>query len=190
MMTSNGGDLPLAGIMGGQEAIAGQEGGEAALAQDYGGVQTNADYQVDDASLDMMVGFKRDMWEADMELPDMELPDMELPDMELPDMELPDMELPDMELPDMDLSGAQIREVCEGSSDCAYGLECLAWPTGNFCTPSCGYNPPASGLPSDPPCPAGYSLVCHVSNNCLPALCRDGCDPGYVCDTSGRCKLE
>jgi hypothetical protein len=158
-----------------------------------------------------------DMEISDQSLIDMEIvaTDMEgvVTDMEMTDMEdvTVDMEVvtadmavvaADMEIiaADMDIvaadmemtgggepQGAQLREPCAGSSDCAMGLSCLGWPTGSFCTTTCGYNPPASGLPSDPPCPEGYALECHVSNQCLPARCQGGCDSGYECDDSGRC---
>jgi hypothetical protein len=101
-----------------------------------------------------------------------------------------DMEMlePDMIL-DMESSppGLQIRETCESSDECAEGLSCLGWPTGSFCTPTCGYNPPASGRPSIPDCPPGFALECHVSNNCIPARCTNDCDAGYICDESNRC---
>ena len=142
---------------------------------------------------------------VDMEISDQSLIDMEIvttdmevvvTDMEMADMEIvaEDMEVmtEDMEVvaADMEMTGgAQLREPCVGSSECAMGLSCLGWPTGSFCTTTCGYNPPASGLPSDPPCPEGYALECHVSNQCLPARCQGGCDSGYECDDSGRCAL-
>ena len=149
---------------------------------------------------------------VDMEISDQSLIDMEIvttdmevvvTDMEMADMEIvaedmevmtEDMEVvaADMEVvaADMEMTGgAQLREPCVGSSECAMGLSCLGWPTGSFCTTTCGYNPPASGLPSDPPCPEGYALECHVSNQCLPARCQGGCDSGYECDDSGRCAL-
>ena len=108
-------------------------------------------------------------------------------DLDMESLELDMMLEPDMTI-DMDLPppGLQIRETCDGD-ECAEGLSCLGWPSGNFCTPTCGYNPPASGQPSAPDCPPGFSLECHVSNNCLPALCADGCDPGYECDETNRC---
>jgi hypothetical protein len=91
-----------------------------------------------------------------------------------------------------EMSGAPslegLRQVCTGSSDCSSGQECLGWPTGSFCTIPCGYSPPASGVPSNPDCPTGYALVCHVSNFCVPAPCADGCDAGYTCDATNRCQ--
>jgi hypothetical protein len=101
-----------------------------------------------------------------------------------------DMEVlePDMIL-DMESTppGLQIRDTCESSDECAEGLSCLGWPTGSFCTPTCGYSPPASGRPSNPDCPPGFALECHVSNNCIPTRCTNDCDSGYICDESNRC---
>jgi len=155
---------------------------------------------------DMNVGIDMEMLVADMDRPrvDMEMlvNDMYVIDMYMQppmidmgtiiDMTVGGSEMPiDMgnrpDMMDMSVEGAQVREVCEGTSDCAPDLSCLGWPSGYFCTPTCGYNHPASGLPSDPPCPAGYGLECHVSNSCVPALCRNGCDPGYECDDTNHC---
>ncbi|MAD60294.1 MAG: hypothetical protein CMH49_02110 [Myxococcales bacterium] len=93
------------------------------------------------------------------------------------------IEISDMEIP---TSGLGIRESCQGSDECAEGLSCLGWPTGSFCTPTCGYSS-APNQASNPDCPLGYALECHVSNQCLPAQCSNGCDPGYACDESNRC---
>ena len=123
---------------------------------------------------------ERERGAADEGRPDLAL-DMRSPDLQSPvDMRPVDMQ-PDMRLVDRELrEGAGIREPCERSADCAEPLLCLAWPSGHFCTSRCG-------VPDQPDCPANYSLSCHVSNSCIPSLCRDGCDPGYICDDSGRC---
>ena len=188
-------DPPIAGVQMAGDRLS----GETSPVNDVGMADMSAlDLAVSDLAVSDMMNPERDMLSEDMMVPpvaDMEpatdmnpAVDMELmTDMAVIDMAVIDMAVIDMTVIDMDLSGLQIREACDVSSECAAGLSCLGWPTGNFCTPTCGYNPPASGLPSDPPCPEGYSLECHVSNQCLPARCSQGCDPGYICDESNRC---